>query len=84
MQYIYTYISSVHVWCACSHGLTSLALLAVLLLSPGDSRYSQEGVLGVTVPHQKLLVWRNGLKGESEVNTGSLRASFQFNCKELL
>lgn len=51
---------------------TALVLLALLVLSSGDSRDSQEGVVGVSVPDQQLLVWRDGLcggvgRGDTEV-----------------
>lgn len=42
--------------------VTVLALLALLLVSSGDSRNSQEGVVGVSVPDQQLLVRRDRLR----------------------
>lgn len=42
--------------------VTVLALLALLVVSSGDSRNSQEGVVGVSVPDQQLLVRRDRLR----------------------
>lgn len=42
--------------------VTVLTLLGLLLVSSGDSRNSQEGVVGVSVPDQQLLVRRDRLR----------------------
>lgn len=44
--------------------LPTVFVLLLLLFQPWNTRDAQEGVMGVPVPDQQLLIWRNHLKRE--------------------
>lgn len=50
--------------------LLTMLVLLLLLFQPRHTWDAQEGVVGVPVPDQQLLVWRNHL--EREIKTGLL------------
>lgn len=51
--------------CVCAMLLTMLVLL-LLLFQPRHARYAQEGVVGVPVPDQQLLIRRNHLETDKQ------------------
>lgn len=47
--------------------LTISGFLLVLFFCAWNSRYSQECVVGVSIPDEKLLVWWDGLREQQRV-----------------
>lgn len=47
--------------------LPTMFVLLLLLFQPWHTRDAQEGVVGVPIPDQQLLVWRNHLEREMQM-----------------